>query len=51
MLTLADVGEGGDKNDPQEIVPPFVALSDLYIHFFHIIPYEEINSGVQRLEL
>lgn len=36
-----------NKDDPREIVPPLLAVSDLYIHFFHSIP----RSGDQMLAL
>lgn len=27
-----------NKDDPRETVPPLLAVSDLYIHFFHSSP-------------
>lgn len=34
-----------NKDDPREIVSPLLAVSDLYIHFFHSSP----RSGDQML--
>lgn len=34
-----------NKDDPREIVPPLLTVSDLYIHFFHSSP----RSGDQML--